>query len=100
MVLLLPQRYVNNILQPIVLPYAAALGEQFMFIDDNTRLHGENIVVNWFEKMGIDRLNWLTKSLDDYTNKHAWNALRKQYNSGILNCSQSGMGYNSKGIIL
>ena len=38
------QRYVDEVLEPHVIPYAAAMGDDFIFMDDNARPHHAQVV--------------------------------------------------------
>lgn len=72
------QRYLDEILQPTVLPYAGAVGPGFVFMDDNARPHRANIVNNWFDNHGIERMVWPACSPDCNPIEHAWDALGRR----------------------
>ena len=40
------RRFRDEILKPVVVPYSAAIGDNFMLIDDNCRLHPANLDLN------------------------------------------------------
>ncbi|GFV82933.1 transposable element Tcb2 transposase [Trichonephila clavipes] len=42
------RRYRDEILRPIVVPYAAAIGDDFILMDDNCRPHRANLVEDFF----------------------------------------------------
>lgn len=48
------ERYLDEILKPFVLPYAAVTRKQFSNMDGNDRSYTANIVNNWFEDLEID----------------------------------------------
>ncbi|GFX33627.1 transposable element Tcb2 transposase [Trichonephila clavipes] len=50
------RRYRNEILRPIVVPYAAAIGDNFSLMDDNCRPHRANLVEDFFFEEGIVRM--------------------------------------------
>ncbi|GFV06886.1 transposable element Tcb2 transposase [Trichonephila clavipes] len=54
------RRYRDDILRPIVVPYAAAIGEDFILMDDNCRPHRANVVEDYFFEEGIVRMEWPT----------------------------------------
>ncbi|GFW44468.1 transposable element Tcb2 transposase [Trichonephila clavipes] len=54
--LLTARRYRNEILRPIVVPYAAAIGDDFILMDDNCRLHRANLVEDFLFEEGIARM--------------------------------------------
>lgn len=58
-------KYVNDILRPIVLPYAGSIGpEIFSLQDDNSWPHQTRVVNEFLEQEGIDRMEWPDKSPD------------------------------------
>ncbi|GFV38329.1 transposable element Tcb2 transposase [Trichonephila clavipes] len=50
------RRYRDEILRPIVVPYAAAIGDDFILMDDNSRPHYTNPVENSLFEEGIVRM--------------------------------------------
>ncbi|GFT36330.1 transposable element Tcb2 transposase [Trichonephila clavipes] len=46
-------RYRDEILRPIVVPYAAAIGDYFILMDDNCRTHHANLVKDFLFDEGI-----------------------------------------------
>lgn len=50
------QTYIQQILQPIVLPFAGAVGSHFLLNNDNARLHTAVAVRNWIEQDSIEVL--------------------------------------------
>ncbi|GFV78472.1 uncharacterized protein TNCV_3477871 [Trichonephila clavipes] len=51
-------RYRNEVLEPIVRLYAAAVGPTFVLMDDNARPHRADIVDDYLESEGIARMTW------------------------------------------
>ncbi|GFV33517.1 transposable element Tcb2 transposase [Trichonephila clavipes] len=49
---------VHEILRPIVVSYAAAIGDNFILMDDNSRPHRANIVEDSLFEEGIIRMEW------------------------------------------
>ncbi|GFW25816.1 transposable element Tcb2 transposase [Trichonephila clavipes] len=47
------RRYRDEILRPIVVPYAAAIGDDFILMDDNCRPHRANLVEDFLFEEGI-----------------------------------------------
>ncbi|GFV82620.1 transposable element Tcb2 transposase [Trichonephila clavipes] len=58
------RRYRDEILRPIVVPYAAAIGDDFILMDDNCRPHRANLVEDFLFEKGIVRMEWPTCSPD------------------------------------
>ncbi|GFW42632.1 transposable element Tcb2 transposase [Trichonephila clavipes] len=52
------RRYRDEILRPIVVPYAAAIGDDFILMDDNCRPHRANLVEDFLFEEGIVRMEW------------------------------------------
>ncbi|GFT50612.1 transposable element Tcb2 transposase [Trichonephila clavipes] len=58
------RRYRYEILRPIVVPYAAAIGDDFILMDDNSRPHRANLVEDSLFEEGIVRMEWPACSPD------------------------------------
>ncbi|GFU69018.1 transposable element Tcb1 transposase [Trichonephila clavipes] len=69
---------VDEILRPIVVPYAVAIGNDFFLMDDNSRPHRANFVEDSLFKEGIKRLEWPARSTDMNPIEHVWDALRRR----------------------
>ncbi|GFX41846.1 transposable element Tcb2 transposase [Trichonephila clavipes] len=50
------RRYADEILRPYVIPYAVAIGDSFVFQDDNARPHIARLVENMLEAETIQRM--------------------------------------------
>ncbi|GFV90533.1 transposable element Tcb2 transposase [Trichonephila clavipes] len=50
------RRYRDEIIRPIVVPYAAAIGDDFILMDDNCRTHRANLVEDFLFEEGIVRM--------------------------------------------
>ncbi|GFV39259.1 transposable element Tcb2 transposase [Trichonephila clavipes] len=57
-------RYRDEILDPYVRPYAAAIGNDFILMDDNARPHRAGIVEEYLEDHGLERMEWPARSPD------------------------------------
>ncbi|GFV80402.1 transposable element Tcb2 transposase [Trichonephila clavipes] len=68
-------QYRGEILRPIVVPYAAAIGDDFILMDDNCRPHRDNLVEDFLFEEGIVRMECLACSPDMNPIEHVWDAL-------------------------
>ncbi|GFW57035.1 transposable element Tcb2 transposase [Trichonephila clavipes] len=58
------RQYRDEILRPIVVPYAAAIGDDFILMDDNRRPYRANLVEDSLFEEGIVRMEWPACSTD------------------------------------
>ncbi|GFX56916.1 transposable element Tcb2 transposase [Trichonephila clavipes] len=68
-------RYSDEILRPIVVPYAAEIGDDLILMDDNCRSHRANLVEDFLFEEGIVRMEWPASSPDMNPIEYAWGAL-------------------------
>ncbi|GFV92950.1 transposable element Tcb2 transposase [Trichonephila clavipes] len=71
-------RYRDEILRPIVVPYAAAIGDDFILMDDNCRPHRANLMEDFLFEEGIVRMEW--PACSPYMNpiEHVWDSLGRR----------------------
>ncbi|GFS79166.1 transposable element Tcb2 transposase [Trichonephila clavipes] len=69
------RRYRDEILRSIVVPYAAAIGCDFILMDDNSRPHHANLVEYSLFEEGIVRMEWSACSPDMNPLEHVWDPL-------------------------
>jgi transposase len=70
-------RYRDEILHPIVRPYAGAVGDGFILMDDNTRPHRARVVTDYLEDETIERMEWPRCPPDMNPIEHSWDMLQK-----------------------
>ncbi|GFT28190.1 transposable element Tcb2 transposase [Trichonephila clavipes] len=58
------RRYADEILRPHVIPYAGAIGDSFVFQDDNARPHRARLVENMLEAETMQRMEFPACSPD------------------------------------
>ncbi|GFY34376.1 transposable element Tcb2 transposase [Trichonephila clavipes] len=72
------RRYRDKILRPIVVPYDAAIGDDFILMDDNCRPDRANLVEDFLFEEGIVRMEWPACSTDMNTIEYVWDALGRR----------------------
>ena len=74
-------RYVNEILDVYVRPYAGAVGENLILMDDNACAHRARIIAQYLEQATIVRVEWPARSPDLNPIEHAWDMLQTAVSS-------------------
>ncbi|GFT46462.1 transposable element Tcb2 transposase [Trichonephila clavipes] len=72
------RRYRDEILKSIIVPYAAAIGDDFILMNDNCRPHRANLVEDFLLEEGIVRMEWLMCSPDMNPIEHVGDALGRR----------------------
>ncbi|GFU68596.1 transposable element Tcb2 transposase [Trichonephila clavipes] len=72
------QRYIDEVLLPHVRLFRGAVGDKFVFMDDNATCHRTLAVQDCLDSEGIKRLVWLARSPDLNLIENVWDALGRQ----------------------
>ena len=70
------QRCRDDILDVHVRPYAGAIGDPFILMDDNAHPHTAHAIQEYLEREGIESLDWPARSPDLNPIEQVWNSFQ------------------------
>ena len=76
-------RYRDEILDPVVRPYAGAIGPEFILMDDNARPHRARVVDQYLEEESIERMEWPARSPDVNPIEHVWDMIGRAVHARV-----------------
>jgi hypothetical protein len=76
-------RYIRDILEPHVVPFAPFIGNDFMLMHDNARPHVAQIVNEYLDTIEIHRIIWPARSPDLNPIEHVWDMVGRRVKARI-----------------
>lgn len=75
------QRYLQEIIRPLVLPCLQRIGVGSIFQDDNARPHRARVVSDFLRQNNVQQMDWPAYSPDLAPIEHAWDELGRRLHS-------------------
>lgn len=76
-------RYIDEILQDFVVPYAGFIGNDFVLMHDNARPHSARITQQFLNEVNIPVMDWPALSPDANPIEHVWDMLGRRMRSRV-----------------
>lgn len=76
-------RYIEDILQDFVVPYAGFIGNDFLLMHDNARPHAARITHQYLNEVNIPVMEWPALSPDVNPIEHVWDMLGRRMRNRV-----------------
>lgn len=71
-------RYVSEILEPHVMPFAPFIGDKFVLMHNNDRPHTASVVRDYLNEVAIKQMDWPARFLDMNPVEHVWDLIGRR----------------------
>ncbi|KAI4880234.1 hypothetical protein NFI96_010275 [Prochilodus magdalenae] len=85
-------RYRDEILRPLVRPYAGAVGPGFLLMQDNAGPHVAGVCQQFLQDEGIEAMDWLARSPDLTPIEHIWDIMSRSIHQSHCTTACPGVG--------
>ena len=79
------ERYRDEILQPVAIPYLHTLGPNSILQDDNACPHRAGFIRDYLQNVGVERMEWPASSPDLNPIEHLWDQLGRAVRARVTN---------------
>ena len=79
------ERYRDEILQPVAIPYLHKLGPNSILQNDNAHPHRAGFIRDYLQNLGVERMEWPASSPDLNPIEHLWDQLGHAVHARVTN---------------